>query len=139
VNFAFSFLVDGTLEETGWLKPQPNVTDDAAFLNNIIELILRLKPDAIIAERYMFRGIQSIQTELISQMLGRIAIITRYYLGQELYQITASQWKNFYKVKKLKNGVYDLFPEDTERFDLIHQVDAACIAKYGQERWCLLK
>lgn len=137
VNFAWSFLVDGKLEQTGWLQAQPNVTDDASFINNSIELFMALKPDAVIAERYMFRGVQSIQTELINQMLGRLAVITKLYLEQDLYQISSSQWKNFYKVRKLKNGVYDLFPEDTARFELVHQVDAACIAKYGYERWCL--
>jgi hypothetical protein len=136
-NFAFSFLVDGKLERTGWVDSQDNVTDDSCFLNNCIELLLELKPDAVIAERYMFRGMQSVQTELISQMLGRLAVITKLYIGQDLYQISSSQWKNFYKVRKLKNGTWDLFPEDEARFEEIHQVDAACIAKYGYERWCI--
>lgn len=137
MNFAWSFLVDGKLEATGWVDPQINVTDDSLFLNTIIELFLELKPDAVIAERYMFRGMQSVQTELVSQMIGRLAMLTRMYLGQELYQISSSQWKNYYKVKKLKNGTWDLFPDDHAKFDEIHQVDAACMAKYGWEKWCI--
>jgi hypothetical protein len=134
VNSAATLLIDGKPTKTYWVKAQQNIHDDGVFINDMIELIKETKPDMIIAERYQFRGLQSIYVEVVSQMLGRLAIITRLIFNKELVQISASQWKNFYKVKKLPKGVWSLFPEERKLFEAIHQVDAAAIGKYGWER-----
>jgi hypothetical protein len=132
VNFGATLLIDGKPNKTFWVKAQQNIYDDGVFINNIIDIIRETKPDLIIAERYQFRGLQSVYVEVVSQMLGRLSIITRILFNKELVQITAAQWKNFYKVKKLKNGVWSLFP-NCRIFEEIHQVDAAAIGKYGWE------
>jgi hypothetical protein len=137
-NFAACLLINGEPEKTFWVKAQQDVNNDTVFLNNIIELIEETKPDLLIAERYQFRGMQSMYTELVSQMLGRIAILSRYKYSLELIQISASQWKKFYNIKNLSNGVWSLFPNHKHLFDAIHQADAAAIGKYGYERFDVL-
>lgn len=134
VNFGACLLVEGKPIKTYWVKAQQNIKDDGVFLNSIIDLIDETKPDFIIAERYQFRGRQSIYVEVVSQMLGRLAMLTRLRYNIELNQVSAAQWKTFYKVKKLPKGVWSLFPEEKNIFEAVHQVDAAAIGKYGYER-----
>lgn len=134
-NYAWALLVDGELKETGWVRAQQEVMDDTAYLLDMIELFEKIKPDLVIVERYQFRGRQSVYTEIVNQMIGRLSMLCKMKISQDLLQVSPSQWKNFYKVKKLDKGVWDIFPEDQDKFEAIHQVDAACIAKYGYERW----
>lgn len=134
-NYAWALLENGTVKQTGWVRAQQTVTDDLAYITDILELLEVIQPDMVIAEKYQFRGMQSIYTELVNQMLGRLSVLVKIKLNQDLVQISPSQWKNFYKIKKLKKGSWDIFPEDLNKFEAIHQVDAACIAKYGYERW----
>lgn len=133
VNFGATLLVDGIPTKTFWVKAQQNVTNDGVYINNILDIIHDTQPDLIIAERYQFRGPQSVYVEVVSQMLGKLSILTRMLYNKELVQITASQWKNFYGIKKLPKGVWSLFP-DCNIFQEVHQVDAAAIAKYGWEK-----
>lgn len=133
-NFGACLLIDGKPVKAYWVRAQQNIIDDGVFINSMIELIDETKPDFIIAERYQFRGMQSMYVEVVSQMLGRLAMLTRLCYNLELHQISAAQWKTFYKIKKLPKGVWSLFPEEKDIFEAIHQVDAAAIGKYGWER-----
>ena len=133
-NFGACLLIEGKPVKAYWVKAQQNITDDGVFINSMIELIDETKPDFIIAERYQFRGLQSMYVEVVSQMLGRLAMLTRLRYNLELNQISAAQWKTFYKIKKLPKGVWSLFPEEKDLFEAVHQVDAAAIGLYGYER-----
>lgn len=129
-NFAWVYWRGG-LQEYGWMKTMPDVNSDAEFINGYIELLVRLKPNYIVLERFMVRNRgQSIHAESINQMIGRVAILSRTHAGQNIIQLTAAQWKNWWNKQKKQN-----WEEVYSELESVHQRDAAGIAHYTDEVW----
>jgi len=130
VNFAWVHWCNG-VQEAGWLSTMPDVNNDAEFMNEFIELVVRIQPDFVVLERFMVRNRgQSVHSEIINQMIGRIAVISRTHGGRDVVQLTAAQWKNWWNKQKKKNWeeLYEFLPS-------VHQRDAAGIAGYLEEAW----
>lgn len=131
VNFAYALREYGAITDVGWVTPLENVTEDTAFINSFIELVVRTSPDFVVLERFMVRGGgQSRLAETLNQMIGRIVILTRMYAGVELIQITAAQWKNWWN-----KGIEEDWHEAYSEVGSIHQRDACGISEYIQNYW----
>ena len=130
-NFAWSFRV-GDDYQLGWIEPVVNVTEDTAFCNDFIELLVKFEPDFVILERFMVRGGgQSMLAETLNQMIGRMAILTRVYAGLEMVQITSASWKNWWRRNHGEEGWHKVFAEVPS----VHQRDALGISKYLEDHW----
>lgn len=130
-NFAWA-VRKGTVEQVGWIEPIVDVTDDLAFCNDYIELLIRFKPDFVVLERFMVRrGGQSMLAESLNQMIGRLVILTRIYAGVELIQVTSASWKNWWR----KNRGEEAWHEQYAHVSSIHQRDACGISEYIDEHW----
>lgn len=131
-NFAWVLRKGSVIKEMGWIHPIINVTDDADFVNDCIELLSRSRPDFVVLERFMVRGSsgQSVLAESLNQMIGRIVILTRIFAGVELVQVTPAQWKNWWTRGKGVDwhAVY-------AQIDSVHQRDAAGISQYLEDYW----
>jgi len=130
VNFAWVYWLNG-VREHGWVTPIKDVNNDAEFLNCIVELLTKFRPDYVVLERFMVRNRgQSIHAESINQMIGRICALSRTHHGVDTIQLTASQWKTWW-LKQKKQNWEDVYSE----LDSVHQRDAAGIAHYTNEVW----
>jgi hypothetical protein len=108
-----------------------DVNTDGEFVNGYIELLTRLKPDYIVLERFMARNRgQSIHSESINQMIGRVIVLSRIYAGRDVIQLTAAQWKTWWLKQKKQN-----WEEVYAAMESVHQRDAAGIAHYTEEVW----
>lgn len=129
-NFAFCHWI-GEVKEVGWVRPLVDVNNDVDFVNDIIELLTRIKPDYVVLERFMVRNRgQSIFAEKINQELGRIAVLARMVSGLDLIQLTAAQWKTWWLKTKKQN-----WEEVYSDVESVHQRDACGIALYASEEW----
>lgn len=131
-NFAYAFAINKQIVETGLLDTSSN----AAFLNSVVDLLVRLKPNNAVLERYMYRGASSTDSEVVNQLIGRLEILTNLYCGVEICKITASQWKLWYKKKlgKAKGAKFsslEVFPDAPVE----HIADASCIENYFENYW----
>lgn len=129
-NFAWVYW-EGSVREYGWLKTMKDVNTDAEFINCYIETLTKLNPDYIVLERFMVRNRgQSIHSESINQMIGRIVVMSRMFSGKDVIQLTAAQWKTWWNKQKKQNWE-DVYAS----LESVHQRDAAGIAHYTQEVW----
>lgn len=101
------------------------------FRGELNGILRRHKPDVIIAERYMNRGIRGNTGELVGLMMGVIAMAN----VQDVVFIPASQWKNaFSRHAWAPKGV-----QNKQKLECLykdsrlvpHVIDAACISMYG--------
>jgi hypothetical protein len=131
-NFAWALRKGSQVQKVGWIKPIVNVTNDAEFVNDCIELLSRYKPDFVVLERFMIRGSggQSMIAETLNQMIGRLVILTRMFAGVELIQVTPAQWKNWWTKGKGAD-----WHADYALIESIHQRDAAAISEYLEDHW----
>lgn len=132
-NFAFAWVKDANVCAAGILsqaiqsiKLDRLGSSSSNFMEEIERLIDQTKPDIIVIERFMVRAFGTKLIELISFMLGVIAIICKER-GIALRLITPAQWKTAAKktidLKKLyaEGRKYNLPP---------HPLDAMCMARY---------
>lgn len=97
------------------------------FLKEIAVWINTFKPGAIIAERFQSRGLMGTTIEVVSAMLGALAI---KYPKLPLKVITAATWKVPYQ-RKFDIDLKELYKWcKTEP----HQLDASMIGVYGIEK-----
>lgn len=131
-NFAWVLRKGSEIVESGWIRPIVNVTDDADFVNDCIELLSRHSPDFVVLERFMVRGSsgQSMLAESLNQMIGRIVILTRMFAGVELVQVTPAQWKNWW-TRGLGADWHAVYAQ----MDSVHKRDAAGISQYLEDYW----
>lgn len=156
-SFAYSFVVDGTVERYGMvqtlttLKPPEFKQEVEDFCTRIENLVLRLKPDVIVAERFMDRGGASKGStgEFINVMLGLIA--ARVPGGLEL--VMPATWKGWLArtyltgkpTKRQRTAVPNMWahlrsrfpdlcwPKDKTKRMIIHEADACGIALWRYE------
>tara|TARA_R100001132_G_C3273249_1_gene95306 strand:+ start:3306 stop:3731 length:426 start_codon:yes stop_codon:yes gene_type:complete len=130
-NFAWALREEGEVTRVGWVDPIDTVTEDTAFINSCIELLVDTQPDFVVLERFMVRGGgQSMLAETLNQMIGRVAVLTRTYAGVELIQITSAQWKNWWN-KSIKEDWHEAYAN----VESIHQRDACGMSEYIQNYW----
>lgn len=121
----------GEVVKSGWMVTMEDVATDVAFINGFVSLLYDLQPDYLVLERFMVRNRgQSVHAEIINQMIGRLSILSKMYIGTEIIQLTAAQWKNWWNQQKKQNWeeVYKDLPS-------VHLRDAAGIAHYTEEVW----
>lgn len=136
VNFAYSFRINGEIIEDGLIEVLDGVENDAQFTNFAIELLVRLKPNRAVAERYMYRGKASKSIEYVNLMLGKLSILVYIYCGIVLRLITPAQWKMYFKkqLNKQKGAKFsskEIYPD----IKIEHIADARCIGKYLDDYW----
>tara|TARA_R100000656_G_scaffold104176_1_gene76108 strand:- start:139012 stop:139431 length:420 start_codon:yes stop_codon:yes gene_type:complete len=126
VNFAWVHYCGGEVLEYGWIKVMTDVHEDVVFINNFVNLLTRLNPDYVVLERFMIRNRgQSVHSEPINQMIGRISVLTRVFGYRMTNQVTPAQWKTWFNKQQKENW------EETFSFlPSVHSRDAAGIAKY---------
>ncbi len=87
VNFAWVLWDRGQVIESGWVTPLGKVNDDAEFITDFIELLCKTTPEFVVIERFMIRNRgQSVLAEIINQMIGRIAILTKTHAALDVIQ-----------------------------------------------------
>jgi len=131
-NFAWVERVGSETKRCGWIRPIVNVTDDTDFINDCIEIFVKVRPDFVVLERFMVRGSggQSKLAETLNQMIGRLVVLTRVFAFVELIQVTPAQWKNWWTKGKGEDW-HKVFAH----LESIHQRDAAGIGQYLEEHW----
>lgn len=142
VNFALSVLeydkgklrVLGTKMMTSTFKDlsaRTVVEDLNAFSEEIEELIVQWKPDAMYFERFQFRGSGISTIEAVNVMLGLLMSLAHVY-GVKARLITASTWKNNFNnncadLKQLYKA-HKLTSKHSPK--AIHEFDSALIGVY---------
>jgi Holliday junction resolvasome RuvABC endonuclease subunit len=135
VNFGWA-LYEGSPKAWGWVKTPPAVNDPAVFLNDILEIFTRTKPDYIVAERFMMRGGSSTIAEPVNLMLGMIQTLAASK-GIPFDLITAAQWKNYWRQRD-REWTKDILPQlgwvaEPGRAP-IHICDAFAMAQYWEAK-----
>ena len=130
VNFAWATYDDKPLDY-GYVITNDVGESNLHFLNSIVDIIHKTKPDCIVIERYMFRGAQSVHAEPVNQMIGQVMLLAQLK-RVPIVQITAAQWKIKLKTKSYTNGARGLFPDT--KFHSVHQADACGMAMYHYDR-----
>ncbi len=97
------------------------------FKGELHGILRRHKVDAIVAERYMNRGIRGNTGELVGLMLGVAAMCP----VEDVWFIPASQWKNAFNrnVHGPEKKKLETLYKDSRL--VAHVIDAACIGMYG--------
>ncbi len=129
-NFAWCFY-DGAPREWGWVPGARVNENDWAFLNTIAEVLDHYKPDVIVIERFVFRDKESVNSEHINHLIGKLDLIARLR-GIDTVMPMPSHWKVKLGTKDYASGAKGLFPDVT--FEAVHQADAAGLARYVYEQ-----
>lgn len=116
----------------GWIQGHPINEHDLRFINSILEVLDKHKPGMIGIERFAYRKEASVESEPINVMIGKLDLLCRMR-GYRPIHIMPAHWKVRYKTKLLKS-TREMFPEIPLKSWVVHQADAAGIAKYVVER-----
>jgi hypothetical protein len=107
-------------------------TDCVNFAAELDSYLLTYKPDTIVIERFMTRGLKGATIELVNMMIGQLTDRVRLLKKQgklktRIVIITAATWKN--QVNRVSNldAIYELF---RSRGVVDHKVDAALMSLY---------
>lgn len=120
-DFKYRILEVGMFKQT-IKEMKGDVRGDLKRFKKELDRVIRAhKPDVIVAERYMNRGIRGNTGELVGLMLGVVALAP----VEDVSFIPAAQWKNAVN----RNGdLKELY--DSSRL-VAHVIDATSIAMYG--------
>lgn len=129
-NFAWCFY-DGAPREWGWVPAARVNENDWPFLDTIAEVLHRFHPDVVVIERFVFRDKESVNSEHINHLIGKLDLIARMR-GVDTVLPMPSHWKVKLGTKDYASGAKGLFPDVT--FDAVHQADAAGLARYVYEQ-----
>ncbi len=129
-NFAWCFY-DGAPREWGWVPAARVNENDWPFLDRIAEVLDRFRPDVIVIERFVFRDKESVNSEHINHLIGKLDLVARLR-GVDTVLPMPSHWKVKLGTKDYASGAKGLFPDVA--FEAIHQADAAGLARYVYEQ-----
>lgn len=146
-NFAYAVLTGPrAVKATGLVQPYKKA-GDVEQMRTIVKTLTRVvrafKPDLVVIERFMFRGGGSVAAECMNHAIG-FTVLTMERLKIPWRMIPAAQWKNYgtkewgYENDAKSKGraralAKKIFPK-LKNIDVIHIVDAACLARYGFEK-----
>lgn len=129
-NFAWCFY-DGAPREWGWVPAARVNENDWPFLDRIAEVLDHFRPDVIVIERFVFRDKESVNSEHINHLIGKLDLVARLR-GVDTVLPMPSHWKVKLGTKDYASGAKGLFPDVA--FEAIHQADAAGLARYVYEQ-----
>ncbi len=133
-NFAWAVWdsTDQRVVDFGWIQGHAIGQPDLWFIDTILEVLDKYKPGMIGIERFAYRKEASVESEPINVMIGKLDLLCRMR-GYKPIHIMPAHWKVRYKTKLLKS-TREMFPEIPLTSWVVHQADAAGIAKYVVER-----
>ncbi len=133
-NFAWAVWdsTDQRVVDFGWIQGHAIGQPDLWFIDTILEVLDKYKPGMIGIERFAYRKEASVESEPINVMIGKLDLLCRMR-GYKPIHIMPAHWKVRYKTKLLKS-TREMFPEIPLKSWVVHQADAAGIAKYVVER-----
>lgn len=133
-NFAWAVWdsTDQRVVDFGWIQGHAIGQPDLWFIDTILEVLDKYKPGMIGIERFAYRKEASVESEPINVMIGKLDLLCRMR-GYRPIHIMPAHWKVRYKTKLLKS-TREMFPEIPLKSWVVHQADAAGIAKYVVER-----
>lgn len=128
-NFAWALYNSDTLrvEASGMVSGHMAGARDWKFLDTCLTVVTDTNPDFVAMERFAFRMDASVESEPINQMIGKLDLLCRMR-GLRVVMMLPAHWKNKFKIKTLPKGSQSIFD-----LPIVHQADAACIAKYAHE------
>lgn len=102
-----------------------------AYRSEIIEILLSVKPQVIVIERFQSRGLKGTTIELVNVMIGILSEIVHkiqqeYGLTIELKTPTASLWKNALNRQFSLESMYEHLPGSQ-----LHRLDACLMSVYA--------
>ncbi len=134
-NFAWAVWdsTDQRVVDFGWIRGHAINEPDLWFIDTILEVLDKYRPGMIGIERFAYRKEASVESEPINVMIGKLDLLCRMR-GYRPIHIMPAHWKVRLKVKDLPKSSRSLFPEIPLKSWVVHQADAAGIAKYVVER-----
>lgn len=134
-NFAWAVWdsTDQRVVDFGWIQGHAIGQPDLWFIDTILEVLDKYKPGMIGIERFAYRKEASVESEPINVMIGKLDLLCRMR-GYKPIHIMPAHWKVKLATKSLVGGSRDLFKDIPKKSWVVHQADAAGIAKYVVER-----